>query len=40
MFGFRGIERLGRNVAVSSRVHFRVEIAQPYFDTEGRQAAA
>ena len=40
MFGFGGIERLARDVAVSARVLIRVEIAQPHVDPEGRQAAA
>jgi hypothetical protein len=39
MFGFRSIERLARNVAVSGGVHIRVEIGQPHVDPKGRKAA-
>jgi hypothetical protein len=31
---------IARNVAVSGRVHFRVEIAQPHVHPKARQAAA
>ena len=40
MFWVGGIERLTRNVAVSGRVHFGVEIAQPHVDPKVRQTAA
>jgi hypothetical protein len=40
MFGVGGVERFARDVAVSSRVHFRVEIAQPYLAPEVRQTGA
>ena len=39
MFWVGGIERLARNVAVSGRVHFGIEIAQPHVDPKRRQAA-
>jgi hypothetical protein len=40
LFVFGSVQRLARHVAVCGRVHFRVEIAQPDIDPEGRQAAA
>ena len=40
MFGFGCVERLARNVAVSGRVPFWVEIAQPDINPERTQAAA
>ena len=40
VFNVGGVERLTRNVAVSSWVHFRVEIAQPDINPERTQAAA
>jgi hypothetical protein len=40
MFGFRSIERLARNVAVSGGVHIRVEIGQPHVDPQRAQGRA
>jgi hypothetical protein len=38
MFGFGGVERLARDVAVSGGVHFGVEITQPHVYPKKREA--
>jgi hypothetical protein len=36
-FGIGGVERFACDIAVSGRVHFRIEVAQPHIDAKGRQ---
>ena len=40
MFWVGSVKRLARNVGISGRVHFRVEIAQPHIDAERCEATA
>jgi hypothetical protein len=39
MFDIGGVERFASDVPIGSRMHFRVEIAQPHIDAKWRQTA-